>query len=106
LGATYENLGNTLTESRCPAYLTDGECYFYKLGLEDAAYPQTVKAADVYFAGLQKAYELNLYNDNTALATRRLGELLPDQYPGLMETLPKPGYSSDKTKAFELEPTR
>jgi tetratricopeptide (TPR) repeat protein len=106
LGGVYENMGTSLTQSRCPFYLNEGACEFYKMGLEDAAFPQSQKAVDVYLAALEKAYELNLYNENTALATRRLGDLRPAEFPGLKEVLPKPGFASEKTRAFGLEPSR
>jgi hypothetical protein len=106
LGGVYENMGTSLTQSRCPFYLNEGSCEFYKMGLEDAAFPQSQKAVDVYLSALEKAYELNLYNENTALATRRLGDLRPAEFPGLKEVLPKPGFASEKTRTFGLEPSR
>jgi tetratricopeptide (TPR) repeat protein len=106
LGLAYEDMAKSLTSSSCPFYLDAEQCDFYKMGLEDAAFPQSQKAVDVYVMALEKAYELNLYNDNTATATRRLGEVRPADFPGLQETLPKPGLTAEKTRSFELETVR
>jgi tetratricopeptide (TPR) repeat protein len=105
LGKAYENMGSSLTNSYVPSYLTDDQIEFYKMTLEDKVFPQTEKAAAAYKAALDKSYELNLYNDNLAFATRRLGELRPADFPGLSETLLEPGYTSasKKTSSFEDE---
>ena len=103
LGKAYENMATTLIESPCPFYLTDDQCEIYKMTLEDKAYVQTEKAVEAYKLALTKSYELNLYNDNAAFATRRLGELRPDDFPGLAETLPEPGLTSEKSTTFEVE---
>jgi len=103
LGRAYENMSTTLIKSPCPFYLTADQCSLYKLTLEDKAYPQSEKAVEVYRLALERAYELNLYNENTAFSTRRLGELRPKEYPGLREQLPKPGRPAEKTRSFELE---
>ncbi len=85
LGKAYENMSESLVTSYIPDYLTTDQAEIYKMGLEDKAYVQTEKAVNVYSQALTKSYELNLYNDNTAYATRRLGELRPDDFPVLEE---------------------
>jgi tetratricopeptide (TPR) repeat protein len=105
LGQAYENMAQKLTTSPCPYYLTAEQCDFYSMGLEDAAFPQSQKAVDVYSLALEKAYELNLYNENTAIATRKLGDIRPDEFPGLHEELPKPGLTAEKTRSFDIEPS-
>ena len=59
----------------------------YTMALEDKVYPQVEKAVAAYKASLDKSYDLTLYNENTAFATRRLGELRPNDFPGLREEL-------------------
>ncbi|MCB9663368.1 MAG: tetratricopeptide repeat protein [Alphaproteobacteria bacterium] len=103
LGKAYENMASTLTSSPCPFYLTEDQCDIYTMTLQDRAYVQNEKAVEAYKLALDKSYELNLYNDNAAFATRRLGELRPDDYPGLFETIPEPGLTSDSVKTFEVE---
>jgi TolA-binding protein len=106
LGSAYENLSESLKNSYIPAYLTADQKELYTMALEDKAYPQIEKAAAAYSAALDKSYELNLYNENTANATRRLGVLRPDEYPGLFEKIPDARYASPSNIAgtFETEP--
>lgn len=106
LGQVYENMSESLKTSAAPSYLTEDQLEIYRMQLEDKAFPQVEKAVTAYSEALKKAYELNLYNDNTAFATRRLGELRPDEYPGLFEKVPESKFSapSTTTATFEKEP--
>ncbi|RME27547.1 MAG: hypothetical protein D6798_04285 [Deltaproteobacteria bacterium] len=108
LGEAYENMAWTLSceNSYVPTYLNEDQREIYCMGLEDKAYVQTEKAAAAYAVALEKAYELNLYNENTATATRRLGELRPDEYPELEEDVLEPRYVSRDvvTHGFEETP--
>jgi hypothetical protein len=70
------------------------------MGLEDKAYLQVEKATNTYSEALKKSFELNLYNENTAYATRRLGELRPEDYPALVEELPTPRYTARSTSTL------
>jgi len=108
LGEAYENMAWTLScdNSYVPTYLNEDQREIYCMGLEDKAYVQTEKAASAYAVALEKAYELNLYNENTAIATRRLGEMRPDEYPELEEDVLVPRYVSRDvvTHGFEETP--
>lgn len=106
LGEAYENLADSLTNSYTPAYLTEDQAELYKMALEDKAYPQTEKAVNAYSEALKKAYEFNLYNEETAEATRRLGVLRPNDFPGLFETIPAPSYAapSEFSASYEKQP--
>lgn len=106
LGKAYENMADTLINSYIPDYLTPEQKDIYQMGLEDKAYTQTEKAVNVYAQALKKAYELNIYDDNTAYATRRLAELRPEEYPAIEEDLLQPNYTSYEVvkKPFEQEP--
>lgn len=106
LGQAYENMSETLRTSAAPSFLTEDQLEIYRMQLEDRAYPQVEKAVTAYSEALKKAYELNLYNDNTAFATRRLGELRPDEYPGLYEQVPDTRYMTPSvaTATFESAP--
>lgn len=103
LGRAYENLGESLLTSYVPTYLTADQKEIYGMALEDKAYPARQKAASAYQAGLDKAFELNLYNEDSAEATRRLGVLAPDEYPGLFETIPQPRFSAQSAKSASFE---
>ncbi len=106
LGQAYENMSETLMKSYVPVNLTDEQREFYTMGLADKAFPQVEKAVNQYKEALRASFEANLYNADTDLATKRLGELRPDEYPGFYETLDKPLYTatSVKTASFETEP--
>jgi len=106
LGGAYENMSATLKASYIPNYLTPDQKELYVMALEDKAYPAVEKAANFYGLALQKAYEFNLYNDNTGTATRRLGVIRPDDFPGLFEDVPKPRFAAPSvtTAPFVTEP--
>jgi len=106
LGRAYEDLADTLLNSYVPTYLTEDQKEIYHMALEDKAYQPKLKAQAAYQAALGKAFDLSIYNDETAIATRRLGVLAPDEYPGLFETIPAPRYSSPSVTSvsFEKEP--
>jgi TolA-binding protein len=103
LGQVYENMGETLKGSTVPYYLDDDQKEMYRMQLEDKVYPQVEKAVAAYSAALGKSYELTLYNDDTAFATRRLGVLRPDDFPGLTETLLEPRYTSSVSHKYDFE---
>lgn len=106
LGQVYENMAESLTKSAAPSYLTADQLEIYRMQLEDRAYPNIERATAAYSSALGKAYELSLYNENTAYATRRLGELRPQDFPGLFEEVPTKKYTapSVSTASFETEP--
>lgn len=106
LGQVYEDMAEALTTSAAPSYLTEDQLEIYRMQLEDTAYPNITRATEAYSQALGKAYELSLYNDETAFATRRLGELRPEDYPGLFEIVPETRFTapSVSTSGFETEP--
>ncbi len=103
LGRVQENMADVLLNGDAPYYLTDDQVEFYKMGMQDMAYPRTQAAIELYKLALDKSYELTLYNDDTAYATRRLGELAPEDYPGLEEEILEPNYTSSETKTLDFE---
>jgi tetratricopeptide (TPR) repeat protein len=103
LGQAYENMGDTLDGSAQPFYLTDEQREMYTMLIEDKVYPQIEKAVDAYKAALDKSFELTLYNENTAFATRRLGELRPNDFPGLEEDLIDARVTSATERTFDFE---
>ncbi len=106
VGHAYENLGESLVNSYLPTYLTTDQAEMYHMALEDKAFPATEKAVNAYAEALKKSYDLNLYNENSAEATRRLGVLRPADFPGLFEQVPAPRFTapSEFTASFETEP--
>ena len=103
MGQAHENMAKTLRSAYAPDYLTSDQEELYRMALDDKAYPQEEKAVAYYAAALEKSYELNLYNDNTAFATRRLGELRPDDFPGFYEDVLEAGYTSAATVVTDFE---
>jgi len=101
-GKAYEDMSDSLVNSYIPSYLTDDQAELYKMGLEDKAYVQTEKAVNAYAQALGEAYKYNVYDDNTAFATRRLGELRPEDFPVLVEELDEPRFTarSAVTRSF------
>lgn len=106
LGRAYEDMADSLRNAFVPTYLDQDQAEFYRMALEDKAYPQEEKAVEAYATALDKSYELNLYNDNTAFANRRLGELRPDDFPEFFEKILEPNYSSAATVTFDYETSR
>ena len=106
LGQVYEDMADTFANSKCPSYLTADQCEIYSAQIGDKAFPQIEKAVATYSEALKKAYELNLYNENTAAATRQLGVLRPLDYPGLYEIVPQNRFTAPAvtTESFETEP--
>ncbi|MEZ4234856.1 MAG: tetratricopeptide repeat protein [Myxococcota bacterium] len=104
LGKVYENMADSFVNSDKPSYLTPDQVEIYSMQLADRAYVMDEKAVNAYKLALDKSFELTLYNENTAYATRQLGELRPDDYPGLTEELLQPRYTSSKsTQKFSFE---
>jgi tetratricopeptide (TPR) repeat protein len=101
LGQAYENMGETLKHSYIPSYLTADQRELYQMALEDKIYPQIDKAVDAYKRALDKSFELSVYNETTAFATRRLGALRPEDFPGLEENILSPAYTSVRAYANE-----
>jgi tetratricopeptide (TPR) repeat protein len=103
LGKIQENMSQTLLEGDTPYYLTEDQAEIYTMGMQDMAYPRSQAAIELYRLALDKAYELTLYNEDTAYATRRLGELAPDDFPGLEEEILKPRYTSAESRTYDFE---
>jgi tetratricopeptide (TPR) repeat protein len=105
-GKAYEDMADSLLKSYVPDYLTEDQREIYKMSLEDKAYVQVEKGVNAYSQGLEEAYKYNLYNDNTAYATRRLGELRPDDFPVLVEDLLEARFTarSGIERTFEEQP--
>ena len=93
-GKAYEDMANSLVNSFIPSYLTEDQVDLYRMGLEDKAYVQTEKAVNTYAQALGEAYKYNVYDDNTAFATRRLGDLRPEDFPVLIEELDLPRFTA------------
>ena len=103
LGRLYENFGETLKNAPVPQYLNDESKEYYVMGIEDQVYRQNQKAIEAYQLAVERSYEITMYNENTAFANRRLGELAPQDFPGLTEDILPPTWRSTTTRSFEPE---
>jgi len=104
LGRVYDDMAESLRTSDVPSYLTEEQVEFYSMKIEDRAYLQEEKAVEAFKVAIDKSYNLTLYNDDTAFANRRLGELRPEDYPGMYEQLLDPRWTSSKSgKQFDYE---
>lgn len=106
LGQAYENMAESLLNAAAPSYLTEDQKEIYQSEISTRAFPLQERAIAAYSQGLEKAYELNLYNENTAFATRRLGELRPTEFQPVYEIVPKASFSAPSvySASFETEP--
>ena len=103
-GKANENMAEDLRTGSVPYYLTERQAEEYSMIIDDKAYLREEKAVNAFKLALDKSYELTIYNENTAYATRRLGELRPDEYQGLSETLLDPRWTSAKSgKQYDFE---
>ena len=75
----------------------------YTIALSDQVFPRIESAVNFYKQALDKAYELTLYTEDTAFAVRRLGELRPDEFPGLEEQIIDPRFTSSKERIYTIE---
>jgi tetratricopeptide (TPR) repeat protein len=103
LGKVQEDMANALLTGDIPYYLTEDQAEIYRMGMQDMAYPRSQAAIELYKLALDKAYELTLYNEESAYATRRLGVLAPDDFPGLEEEILEPKFTSSKNQRFGFE---
>jgi hypothetical protein len=103
LGRMLEMFAQALTDSESPSYLSGEQEEFYRMSLNDTIYPRIEQAVGFYKQSLDKAYELTLYTEDTAYAVRRLGELRPDEYPGLEEQIIQPRFTSSKERLYTFE---
>jgi tetratricopeptide (TPR) repeat protein len=103
LGKAYENMAESLRTGDVPSYLNEEQREFYGMGIEDKAYVQDEKAINAYKLALEKSYQLTIYNDNTAYATRQLGVLRPEDFPGLSEQVLEPRWTAQKAGAAKSD---
>ena len=103
LGRVLEMYGKALEESETPFYLSEDQQEMYRIALGDMIFPQIEQAVGFYKQSLDKAYELTLYTEDTAYAVRRLGELRPDEFPGLEEQIIEPRFTSSKERMYTIE---
>ncbi len=92
-GRVVLDLYNDLMNAECPAKLTEDQCDFYQQSLQIVAYERYLfPVQDAYREVLTAAAEVNIYNDYTVKAQEKLGELAPEEFPPMVETIPDPDF--------------
>ena len=95
LAQLYDNMAATFANSHTPTYLqNERQKRFYQSGMQNFSNTYMEKALGEYNKALGKAYEINLYNEYTELAAARRSEILPIDFPVMVEQLIDPAYTS------------
>ncbi|MEM1022747.1 MAG: tetratricopeptide repeat protein [Myxococcota bacterium] len=106
IGQVYRNVADTFRNAPLPKRLTFDQQEIYRAELDAQALGPEEKGLQAFERALDKAYELNIYNECTLTAQENLKELNPDKFPELQ----KPGYEGadvfimSKQKPADLVP--
>jgi len=103
MGEAYEEMGQTLIDSDRPTYLTPTQLVDYEMALEDQIFTAHEKSRNAYALAIRTSSDLQLYNDKTHLALRRLDALGAEDAPGVPEVLNDAPYFSGRTSSFDYE---
>jgi len=95
IGTLYSDFAGKLRNAPCPEKLDEDQCFLYKAGLEDRAYPVSDKAVDAFEKAREKSYELGLYTGFTAKAIEGLSAIRPEEFPPGAEEYAEPNYISN-----------
>ena len=95
IGTLYHDFAVKLRTAPCPPQLDEDQCFIYKAGLEDRAYPVSDKAVEAFQKAREKSYELGLYTQFTAKAIEGLSALRPEEFPPGAEEYGEPNYISN-----------
>ncbi len=85
MGQTYRGLADTIRSAPLPPRLTEDRIEIYSSELDAVALGPEEKAIGAFENALNKAYELNVYNDCTLTAQNNLKELNPNKFPDLQK---------------------
>jgi tetratricopeptide (TPR) repeat protein len=95
LAECYDNMSSTFENSHIPTYLeNENQIRFYQSGMQQFARQYLEKGLIEYNRALEKAYEVHLYNEFTARAAQRRSEILPLDFPTMVEQLLEPNATS------------
>jgi tetratricopeptide (TPR) repeat protein len=88
MGQVFRDVADSLRNAPIPRRLTIDQQEIYKAELDALALGPEEKGLQAFERALDKAYELNIYNECTLTAQENLRELNPNQFPDLQ----KPGF--------------
>ena len=95
IGTLYADFADKLRTAPCPPKLDEDQCFLYKAGLEDRAYPVSDKAVDAFQRAREKSYELGLYTKYTKEAIDGLSAIRPEEFPPGAEEYADPEFISN-----------
>jgi len=88
MGQVFRDVATSLRNAPIPRRLTIDQQEIYKAELDALALGPEEKGLQAFERALDKAYELNIYNECTLTAQENLRQLNPNQFPDLQ----KPGF--------------
>lgn len=80
IGMAYADMAKNINDSPNPTGLDHDQLDLYRAELEKLSMPLEDKAVEAYEKGLEKAYELAIYNDWTLQAQEQLNKYRPGTY--------------------------
>lgn len=81
MGEVFRDMANSIRNAPVPRRLSEDQKDIYRAELDNYALGPEEKALEAFENALDKAYELNIYNDWTLLAQDNLKELNPNKFP-------------------------
>lgn len=85
MGQVYREMANSIRNAPLPRRLTEDQMEIYRAELDTVALGPEEKAIGAFERALDKAYELNIYNDCTLTSQGNLKELNPNKFPDLQK---------------------
>ena len=85
IGQAYADMAKNITDSPNPRGLDQDQIDLYRTELEKLSMPLEDKAVEALEKGLDKAYELAVYNEWTLVAQDQLNKYRPGLYPKVQE---------------------
>ncbi|MEQ9498319.1 MAG: tetratricopeptide repeat protein [Deltaproteobacteria bacterium] len=85
MGQVYREMANSIRNAPLPRRLTDDQLEIYRAELDTVALGPEEKAIGAFERALDKAYELNIYNECTLTSQGNLKELNPNKFPDLQK---------------------
>lgn len=85
MGQVYRGMADSIRGAPLPRNLTPDQVEIYSAELDAVALGPEEKALGAFENALEKAYELNIYNDCTLTAQDNLKQLNPNKFPDLQK---------------------
>lgn len=85
MGQVYREMANSIRNAPMPRRLSEDQIEIYRAELDSVALGPEEKAIGAFERALDKAYELNIYNECTLTSQSNLKELNPNKFPDLQK---------------------